>query len=677
MVLTTCRRSRYWGCSCSGTGTGRSSIADSATLERAAILTGGPVGTYRLLFKLFFPDPTRVIRLSSPRHLRVVLARIAAPVALVLAFIGGGQVGAGVGSQEQDKRPRFEISVGMTRIKAAVIDADGEPVAGLGPSDFRVWENGVEQEVVLVLDPIRFSLDVALVLDFSASIQRDWSALSARQAAHSFLDQLGADDCVFLLPFNSRVGPGVWGKPDDVMLRAAIDNQGFESYTRLYDAILVAHDALDQRRPDSASAAAAELEDTLYGTWMEPIENASCGEPLDPEEARERRAAMVLLTDGEDSGSRAGYADALMASWRSEVPVFAIGVGQAAQRVRYGGATWNRRGIVRRASRQQFEALAVLQDQLREIARVSGGQLILQRDLADGYATTLGLLRGYYVLAYASPDGTKDGWQKLEVKLTEARAEVVVQPGVYRNEDSHVGAVNILREASVKFALGQYEEALADFDHVARFSPDIGAPYFGRALVLEQLGRFAEARDSFARSLELRPGAPATHAKLAEMSLRVGDYAPGWEHAIRAHLGGYSQVEMFEALNKVSEPPEDMRARLVGPVIFFMQPRVPELDAQLALADVTHEFMAGLDTAAMLAITNDARVADFTMSIWVRKLGSDGKLSARLVLYDIAGSVRREQGLTIEDVRDETAVQAAVSEALDEARDWILDRHEG
>jgi tetratricopeptide (TPR) repeat protein len=236
--------------------------------------------------------------------------------------------------------------------------------------------------------------------------------------------------------------------------------------------------------------------------------------------------------------------------------------------------------------------------------------------------------------------------------------------------------VNILREASVKFTMGQYDEALADFDHVARFSPDIGAPYFGRALVLERLGRYAEARDSFAKSLELRPGAPATHSKLAEMSLRVGDYAQGWEHAIRAHLGGYSQVETFEALDKVSEPPEDMRARLVGPVIFFMRPRVAELDSQLALVDVSHEILAGLDTAPMLAVTNDARVADFTVSVWVRKLGDDGKLSARLVLYDLAHSTRREQALTIEDVRNEADVQAAISEALEEARDWILDRHE-
>ena len=276
------------------------------------------------------------------------------------------------------------------------------------------------------------------------------------------------------------------------------------------------------------------------------------------------------------------------------------------------------------------------------------------------------------MLAYASPEGTADGWQELEVKLTNSRAEVVVQPGVYRNEESHVGAVTVLREASVKFALGQYEEALVDFDHAARFSPDIGAPYFGRALVLEQLERYAEARDSFAQSLRLRPGAPATHSKLAEMSLRIGDYEQGWEHAIRAHLGGFSQVETFAALDKVSESPEDIRERLVGPVVFFMRSRVPELDAQLALADVTHGFMAGLDTAPMLAITNEARVADFTMSVWVRKLGGDGKLSARLVLYDIASSVRREQGLTIEDLNDDEAVQVAIGEALEEASDWIL-----
>jgi VWFA-related protein len=602
----------------------------------------------------------------------------------LLSALGVVVPAAGVLGQQADPppeaqvRPRFDTSVGVTRIKAAVLSESGEPIGGLGPGDFRVWENEVEQDVSLVLDPVRFGLDVALVLDFSTSVARDWSEEAARAAAHDFLDRLGGDDCVFLLPFNSSVGPGTWGTPGDVFLRAAVDRQEFVSNTRLYDAVLVAHDALDQRRPDSASAAAEELDATLYGTWMEPVEDASCGEPLSPEEALERRAALVVLTDGEDSGSRASYADALMASWRSEVPVFALGVGMAAQPLRYRGtaasASMRLRGASRQMDRQRFEAVRALQDQLREIARVSGGQLVLQEDLAKGYGQTLGLLRGYYVLAYPSPDGSGEGWQELKVELVGRRGDVIVQPGVYRASTTHIGAVNVLREASVKFQLGQFEEALADFDHVSRFNPDIGAPFFGRGLVLEKLGRDEEARDSYLRSLHQHPGAPSTHARLAATNVRLGDYAAAWDHAIRAHVAGYDQRDRFAQLAALAEPPADMRERLESPVVYITRPPAPELEAQLALKDVSHALLAGLDARNMLAATNVASAADFTLTVWVRKF--DGrKLSSRLVVFDLAERRRHEIGLVIEDVADSRSVWVAVGAALVDADEWIQKQH--
>ena len=279
------------------------------------------------------------------------------------------------------------------------------------------------------------------------------------------------------------------------------------------------------------------------------------------------------------------------------------------------------------------------------------------------------------MLAYQSPPDSGEGWQEVEVKLRADLGDVVVQPGVYRGNDSHVGAVEILREASVKFTLGQYEAALEDFDFVARFNPGVGAPYFGRGLTLEALERYGEAAGSFLRSLELRPGAPATHAKLAENAARVGNKPLAWEHAIRAHVAGISQVALFEALEEVSEPPSDIRERLVAPVVFFMDPRVPELDAQLALRDVSHRLLTQLDTTPHLAVTNDISYADFSMNLWVRNLSDDGKLTARLVIHDLVQGDRREQGFSIDDVADADQVAEAVAGALADAREWMNERH--
>ena len=63
------------------------------------------------------------------------------------------------------------------RVKAAVIDDEGNPVAGLSVDDFEVFEDGELRELSLVLDPVEFSMDVALVLDFSVSVARALSRL--------------------------------------------------------------------------------------------------------------------------------------------------------------------------------------------------------------------------------------------------------------------------------------------------------------------------------------------------------------------------------------------------------------------------------------------------------------------------------------------------------------------
>lgn len=581
--------------------------------------------------------------------------------------------------EQKPQRPVFHTEVEMTRIKVAVIDDEGEPVAGLTADDFRVFEDGKQQSVLLVLDPVRVSMDVALVLDFSQSVARDWSATAAREAARSFLESLAPGDCVYLLPFHQRVGPGLWGAPGDDELRWKIAQYSFGVYTRLYDAILNAQGALDRRRPDSAPAATEELESMMGGTWMEPVREAACGDPLSPEEALERRAALVVLTDGEDVGSRASYSDALMASWRAGVPVFAIAVGMAAEKPRRPSARGLLRSgpIARQLSRQRWENTRNLQDQLREIARVSGGQLVLQRDLGQGYAETLALLRSYYVVAYRSPETTQDGWHELQVEIAGKAGHPIVQPGIYRSRSDDAAAAGALREAGVQFALGNYEGALEQFDVAVRTSPHLGAPFFGRGLVLEKMARWEEARVSYQRSLQMRPGAPATHSRLAEVLFHLRDYAPAWEHGIKAHRGGVDMSPLFENLESVSEPPADRAARMLGPVIYLLQPRVPELEAQIALRDVTRTLTASLDRDPMIGLSGTAATSDFTISVWVRAVddGRPRRMRARLVVTDRHDGRTHQQAFEVPDLEDPAVVAVAVQDSVSGVLKWILDRH--
>lgn len=51
--------------------------------------------------------------------------------------------------------------------------------------------------------------------------------------------------------------------------------------------------------------------------------------------------------------------------------------------------------------------------------------------------------------------------------------------------------------------LGDTSGALEEFDHAVRINPEYGEAYLNRALVLNELGRFDEAREAFARAAEL------------------------------------------------------------------------------------------------------------------------------------------------------------------------------
>ena len=53
------------------------------------------------------------------------------------------------GATERSQRPTFSARVETVRVDALVTE-NGQPVPGLGPADFEVFDNGVRQDVELV-----------------------------------------------------------------------------------------------------------------------------------------------------------------------------------------------------------------------------------------------------------------------------------------------------------------------------------------------------------------------------------------------------------------------------------------------------------------------------------------------------------------------------------------------
>ena len=113
----------------------------------------------------------------------------------------------------------------------------------------------------------------------------------AKQAAKSFVDNMGASDKAAVVSFNASVTTDQDFATDKTAIKSAIDRLNADGGTAIYD-------ALYQTAPFVASQAG--------------------------------RKAIVLLSDGSDQDSRHSITEAISQANASSIPVYAIGLGLAA-----------------------------------------------------------------------------------------------------------------------------------------------------------------------------------------------------------------------------------------------------------------------------------------------------------------------------------------------------------
>jgi hypothetical protein len=381
--------------------------------------------------------------------------------------------GIAAGQQQPQREANFRAEVGQVVLHVAVIDPRGAEIPPLTVEDFTVYDDGVAQDVDLFVTPSDAPIDVAMVLDSSSSMKP--VETSARRAAITFLNRMGLDDCIYVLPFSDSSGPGRWGRSGDPDLRAFIGTIRASGGTALNDAVLdglaeleraTAHELVrvaneaegnvdEEGDPPAAPPAASgrgdvgraadrstgeqgagdggivlpprrtslleKVDSAVRGLDLTaPVPVRGCGEPLPPgtptTPANARRKALLLLSDGADMDSEAGFYDALGAARAASVPVFPVAMGYA-----YGEPD--------------------LRQHLAELARATGGRLIENTrpgELGDSYDQVVRLLRSYYLIGYdpgisgAHPDGGRARWHDVRVELRRPNFEALVRPGYYR-----------------------------------------------------------------------------------------------------------------------------------------------------------------------------------------------------------------------------------------------------
>src|ERR1044072_925595 len=193
-------------------------------------------------------------------------------------------------------------------LNVTVTDKAGQYVKGLKASDFKVYEDGVEVQTNMIAD---FSVQEApyaavVLLDSSGSMEARFSL--ARSAAIRFLDGLRPEDVAAVYRFDSKVerGQEFSGGRDLAPIAYAIRAKGM---TTLNDAIVEAAKKLAERR--------------------------------------EARKAIIVLSDGMDTYSKATSEKAVESALAIGASIFAVDMSS----VEVAGSTRRERKSTRLDSR--------------------------------------------------------------------------------------------------------------------------------------------------------------------------------------------------------------------------------------------------------------------------------------------------------------------------------------
>jgi VWFA-related protein len=131
-------------------------------------------------------------------------------------------------------QPSFSSKIEAVRVDVLVTERDGGGVvAGLGPSDFEVFDNGVPQQVDLVSHE-QIPLNVILALDMSESLAGE-RLDHLRDAGRAVLNGLKSDDQGALVTFSHLVRLGSGLTKDVAALQTALDEAEASGETALVD----------------------------------------------------------------------------------------------------------------------------------------------------------------------------------------------------------------------------------------------------------------------------------------------------------------------------------------------------------------------------------------------------------------------------------------------------------
>ena len=275
------------------------------------------------------------------------------------------------------ERSTFFIEANVVSLDVIVTDDRGKLVGNLQKENFRVFEDGAEQEIRYFSSEER-PLWVGVLIDTSGSMQGAKIRRSVF-AAQQFISQMKPADNAMIVTF----GPAV-----NILNEFSSD----------FDAMI-----------DSIGGIQVQLRSPT------PL-NQAMFDSLQYFKDRVGRRAMIVISDGADTASRMGPDAVHEAAREADVRIYGIGIREMGMSGGLG---------------RMDDPAAIL---LRGIADVTGGDSYFPTSTSEFlgiFQTIAAELRAQYSIGYVPPAAEGNKWRSIEVKLDRRGFKARTKKGYY------------------------------------------------------------------------------------------------------------------------------------------------------------------------------------------------------------------------------------------------------
>jgi Ca-activated chloride channel homolog len=301
------------------------------------------------------------------------------------------------------------VSSNLVMVPVSVTDSQGQPVQGLKVPDFKLEEEGRQQEIAEIGDPEQVPLDIAILFDISSSVsQKDFFAFQ-QNAAATFLKQV-------MKPADKASVFTIAGQPTMVQPLASAETAAAKILsipaatvsvaTAFYDTVSAAAKYLNENSPGRHRRVIVVISDG-DDNFSERIRDLSIAEARANLKGEMTPASSLVALQGKH---RVAVQEVQQAVQKADVTFYSVNPG---------GASVHLNQISTRA-----------QNGMRTIADATGGTAFVpdsDKDLESVFRQVAAELRGQYLVQYYANSEAPAGQFRRILVTVPARPDVRIR----------------------------------------------------------------------------------------------------------------------------------------------------------------------------------------------------------------------------------------------------------